>query len=346
MPFAIVSASHIGVTYRRLDVAMERATRLEDFADPADAFYHFGRLAGGDGPAETPPPPSRAVPSPAAQSKRKATVASIDVEGDGDAREPPRDCDSGGASNPDELCPPTGLAEAPADDVARASAASKRTFADRLAAARRAFDSSNLSDEEYVEKLPDEASFLVWDTETTGLGRQATIVQLAWTICDASGAALRTYNRLWRLPPKGYIEKMAYETHRISKADTVRRGFPTVAELRRFVRVIRTLCERGIPVVAHNASFDLRMLHQTASRHGAPALRDFIPPREALFCTQTAAAPLCGMRGKGGRRKVPSNVELYRFLLHKDPEGRLHDALTDVRVTAKSYVAGRKRRWW
>jgi hypothetical protein len=54
-----------------------------------------------------------------------------------------------------------------------------------------------------------------------------------------------------------------------------------------------------------------------------------------------------GAIDKRGRRKNPRNVELYQALHGgREPAGRLHDALADVRVTAASYAAGHKRRWW
>ena len=59
-----------------------------------------------------------------------------------------------------------------------------------------------------------------------------------------------------------------------------------------------------------------------------------------------AARDHCGMRTRAGRKRNPSNAELYTKLLGKAPEGRLHDAFADIMVTAASYAAGKRRRWW
>ena len=99
----------------------------------------------------------------------------------------------------------------------------------------------------------------------------------------------------------------------------------------------------GVRLVAHNASFDVRVLNLTAIRQGlAPSLRS-----ASMLCTMHNATHHCGLRTRGGKQaKAPSNAELFLFLFGSKPAGQLHSALPDCCVTLASYAAGRQRKWW
>jgi DNA polymerase III epsilon subunit-like protein len=198
-----------------------------------------------------------------------------------------------------------------------------------------------------VEKeVPDGADFLVWDTETSGIGSGDVVVQLAWAVCSEGGEVLRRYDRLWKLPPRRKIGWGAFKVHGISASRVAARGYTAATEVRAFVALVRAMRKRKLRVVAHNASFDMRMLKQTAHAHGVDdAGVDALDKRD-FFCTMGAARDHCGMRNKAGRKRNPSNAELYERLLGKPPEGRLHDAFADILVTAASYAAGKRKRWW
>ena len=100
---------------------------------------------------------------------------------------------------------------------------------------------------------------------------------------------------------------------------------------------------KGVRVVAHNASFDVRVLNHTAVCQGlAPLLRS-----ASMLCTMHNATRHCGLREKGGRRlKAPRNEELYQFLFGRKPCEQLHSALPDCRVTLAAYIEGHNRKWW
>ena len=198
-----------------------------------------------------------------------------------------------------------------------------------------------------VEKeVPEGADFLVWDTETSDIGTDGVVVQLAWAICSQEGEVLRRYDRLWKLPPRRKISWGAFKVHGISAGKVATRGHAAAGEVRAFVALVRAMRKQRLRVVAHNASFDVRMLKQTARAHGVDdAGVDALEKRD-FFCTMGAARDHCGMRNRAGRKRNPSNAELYTKLLGKAPEGRLHDAFADIMVTAASYAAGKRRRWW
>ena len=198
-----------------------------------------------------------------------------------------------------------------------------------------------------VEKeVPDGADFLVWDTETSGIGAGDVVVQLAWAICSEGGEVLRKYDRLWKLPPRLKIGWGAFKVHGISASRVAARGYTAATEVRAFVTLVRAMRKRKLRVVAHNSSFDMRMLKQTALAHGVDDAGVDALEKCDFFCTRGAARDHCGMRNRAGRKRNPSNAELYTKLLGKAPEGRLHDAFADIMVTAASYAAGKRRRWW
>lgn len=196
------------------------------------------------------------------------------------------------------------------------------------------------------KEVPDGADFLVWDTETSGIGSGDVVVQLAWAVCSESGEVLRRYDRLWKLPPHRKIGWGAYKVHGISAKRVAARGYMAAAELRAFVALVCAMRKRRLRVVAHNAAFDVRMLKQTARAHAVDdAIVDAFEKQD-FFCTMAAARDNCGLRNRAGRKRNPSNAELYERLIGKPPEGRLHDAFADIMVTAASYAAGKRRRWW
>ena len=100
---------------------------------------------------------------------------------------------------------------------------------------------------------------------------------------------------------------------------------------------------RGRRIVAHHASFDVRMLNHTAICQGlAPSLRS-----AAMLCTMHNATRHCQLRNRGGKQfKAPRNEELFFFLFGRQPAHPLHSALPDCQVTLASYIEGKVRRWW
>jgi hypothetical protein len=91
------------------------------------------------------------------------------------------------------------------------------------------------------------------------------------------------------------------------------------------------------------ASFDVRHLNHTAHiQKLPPSLRS-----ASMLCTMHNATKHCGLRKRGNKSlKAPRNEELYTFLFKSKPTGQLHSALPDCRVTLKSFIEGRKRKWW
>lgn len=188
------------------------------------------------------------------------------------------------------------------------------------------------------------ADFVVFDTETSGLSSEDVAVQVAVGFFRKDGHALGFYDKLWKLPKGTRISKGSYRIHKISELRLGSEGLEAAPQVRAVLKIMRRTRARGKPIIAHNAAFDCRILTQTARRHG---VEEWDIQREDLFCTMQAAKSHCSLRSpRTGKPKAPSNTELFKKLLGSYPTGSLHDAVVDVRVTAKSYTEGAKRGWW
>ena len=186
-----------------------------------------------------------------------------------------------------------------------------------------------------------DAQCLVFDTETSGF--TGCVLNIGWILARANGDALVSYERLWRLPPGERIDRRALKAHGITQARLAREGVEAKPELAEFLALVAAAEAAGVRIVAHHASFDVRMLNHTAICQGlAPSLRS-----AAMLCTMHNATRHCGLRKRGGKSlKAPRNEELFIFLFGRKPAVQLHSALPDCRVTLASYIEGHKRKWW
>ena len=108
-----------------------------------------------------------------------------------------------------------------------------------------------------------EANALILDTETTGLGDDAEVVELA--LVDCAGAVL--LDTLVR--PSGPVPAEAAAIHGIT--DAMLAEAPTWSEVHdRFCDLVE-----GRQVVIYNQEFDVRVIGQTARRYGLPAPQGF-----------------------------------------------------------------------
>ena len=183
-----------------------------------------------------------------------------------------------------------------------------------------------------------------FDTETTGL--RGAVVQAALVELDGEGVETDVFVGLVH-PPAGYVmEEGAVRTHGITSDRLRAEAQPAAPFFAELVRRIKRARERGVPVVAHNAAFDVARLNETLEKHGMASSR---LQRGDVFCTMQAAKRPCGLVNRLGRPKAPSNAEMYAALFagaDASECGPLHDAASDARATARSYVEARRRGWW
>lgn len=159
----------------------------------------------------------------------------------------------------------------------------------------------------------------IFDTETTGLARTDRVIELAAAWVDlATGRveqdeASRPLVRATLLDPGMPIPAAATKVHGIRDRDVC--GKSTLDKvLPGFLRFVG-----DGPLVAHNASFDMRMLRREAERLG---LR--LPGRVPVYCTQKLARALlpketskalasvaaqCGVEQRKGAHRALADVE-------------------------------------
>ena len=128
------------------------------------------------------------------------------------------------------------------------------------------------------------ANALILDTETTGLGDDAEVVELA--VIDCAGAVL--LDTLVR--PSGPVPAEAAAIHGIT--DAMLAGAPTWSEIHaRFCDLVE-----GRQVVIYNREFDVRVIRQTAHRYGLPAPQGFDLELDgsAVHCAMQAYAEFRG----------------------------------------------------
>ena len=186
--------------------------------------------------------------------------------------------------------------------------------------------------------LPEDAAVIAWDTETTGL--HGVIVQLGIVALDSAGREVGVDSRLFAPLEAFPIEPGAVAVHKITSEQQAAEGEPVGKCLRAFVELAQTAARRRIPMVAHNAAFDKRMVHKTAKAIGLE------PPEIESLCTMNLGRTVF-KDAQTGRKKNPKNRELYNLLVGGAPEDEfLHDAVEDARLTAQSFLAGRKSGLW
>jgi DNA polymerase III epsilon subunit-like protein len=183
---------------------------------------------------------------------------------------------------------------------------------------------------------------LVFDVETDGGRGGQLCVQLAFLVLDDGYKTVHEYNKLVQLPPGKRINPHAQAVHGISETDLIRDGasaHDALCHLYRWVDVVRAA---GGSVVAHNAACDAATISNTARAAGLTR----VLCREECVCTMATTKAFAGCVDRRGRPKAPSNAQLYEILHGAPPTwARLHDALDDVRVTARNFASAKERGW-
>jgi DNA polymerase III epsilon subunit-like protein len=190
---------------------------------------------------------------------------------------------------------------------------------------------------ELFSDRPPAPVYLFFDTETTGLPRswQAPVtaldnwprlVQLAYLAYDGEGGLLASENVIIR--PEGFtIPPDSSRIHGI----TTERALSEGRDLRGALLQFKALLDEAKYLVAHNMSFDEKIVGAEFLRCGLPD----IPAAKRRICTMHGTTEYCALPGPRGY-KWPKLAELHRKLFSADFE-EAHNAAADVAATAKCF---------
>jgi len=179
------------------------------------------------------------------------------------------------------------------------------------------------------------SSYVVFDTETTGLPRfgrgglpkttdrsaylTARVVSLAWLearrtdhLCLGSGDGI--------VRPEGFvIPEEAAKIHGIHTARALAEGRPFGEVIAPFVAALR----RSVAVAGHNVDFDVHVLGAELIQRGQKELHDLLLAKPRV-CTMRMGKSMLNLT------RNPKLGVLYEALFGKPMEGTLHDASVDT----------------
>ncbi|MCO6468425.1 MAG: 3'-5' exonuclease [Bacteroidales bacterium] len=185
--------------------------------------------------------------------------------------------------------------------------------------------------------------YLFFDTETTGLPKRwrapvsdldnwPRLVQLAYLYYDSDGNQISSGDFI--IKPEGFtIPVEASRIHRISTERALREGQPIKDVLQHF----QSLIEQASYLVAHNMSFDEKIIGAEFLRNGMPNSVESIKK----ICTKESSTNFCAIEGPYGY-KWPKLDELHRKLFGTGFE-EAHNAAVDINATAKCFWELKKR---
>lgn len=185
---------------------------------------------------------------------------------------------------------------------------------------------------------------LGYDTETTGLPlwndpsddpRQPHVIQLGMILCDMDGNEVDRLNTLVKPGAGAIMQPEAFAAHGISLERAMDEGMEPVAATDMFLAWV----DRAFLRVAHNESFDLRLMRIMAARHKGFKWETDQPN----FCTlyksvgilklpPTPAMLAAGVRGY----KKPNLGECMEGFFGEKLEGA-HDAMNDITATMRVF---------
>jgi DNA polymerase III epsilon subunit-like protein len=156
------------------------------------------------------------------------------------------------------------------------------------------------------------------------------VLQLAWVVLDRSGRIVHKDGAYILPADRSPLNERATAIHGITMDTLLRLGQDGDDVLRRFAGdVLRArLC------VAHNAPFDISMIHGECARRKIPYV--FFPVDPArLHCTMKLGARLFGKRMRLTELYKSVNRREREFVSQTRPEKDAHDAMWDAECAAR-----------
>jgi DNA polymerase III subunit epsilon len=183
---------------------------------------------------------------------------------------------------------------------------------------------------------------LFFDTETTGVPRNYNapisdldnwprLIQIGWALYNSEGAEIDAIEYV--IKPEGFvIPEAASKIHGITTAIAKEKGIGLQDALSKFSDAVLS----ASILVGHNIAFDENIIGSEFLRCN---MENVILLKQRM-CTMKLSVNFCKLPGSYGY-KWPKLNELYKILFHSDM-GRSHNALADVRATAKCFFQLKK----
>jgi len=181
---------------------------------------------------------------------------------------------------------------------------------------------------------------LIFDTETSGLGSGDRPIELGYIRMD-NGLETLAHSALLKSVTE--IHPRASEVNGITMDRLLAEGKDPKQELEKFFKLVREVVESGGVMVAHNASFDVKMLGRLAEDVGLES-----PFQQTnVFCTMKKATNQCQLPPfRYGSWKYPKLSEMADTLKVVYDSTVLHGAVQDCRLTARCYAEAQNQGWW
>ena|SRR5690554_6950504 len=179
--------------------------------------------------------------------------------------------------------------------------------------------------------------YLFFDTETNGIPRNwkaptsdlsnwPRLVQLAWVLYDNNGKEISRNDHI--VKPEGFT--IPYDATKIHGI-TTERAYLEGKQLNKVLEEFNSQILKTVTVVAHNISFDEKIVGAEFLRSGFPnSLQNKI-----RICTMQRTTNFCAIPGNYGY-KWPKLNELHIKLFGCDFEDA-HNAVADINATAKCF---------
>lgn len=163
----------------------------------------------------------------------------------------------------------------------------------------------------------------VFDTETTGVDTaQARVVSSTIALLNGSGEVTERYD--WLIDPGIEIPQAAANVHGITTEVARASGVEASVGVSQIIAQLAQMLDRGVPIVAYNAPFDLSLLRSEATRHGLSWPSEVAPVLDPLIIDKQLD------RYRKGKRTLEVVAAHYGV-----PLGLAHDAGEDAIATGR-----------
>lgn len=181
---------------------------------------------------------------------------------------------------------------------------------------------------------PHRWAVLGFDLETTGLDAVSDrIVQAGLVLREANGEE-STWD--WLINPGVPIPVAATQIHGITTERVRSVGANPKLALAEIADLIVSTLKRGVPLLIHNAHFDLQFLRAELLRHGLPTLESRLPNKSVRPVIDTQVLDRAVVdRYASGPRTLSGLLEKYQL----GAPAQLHDAVVDIKAAIAVFDA-------